>query len=672
MHRDTLVGVFEDLDSTQGECLVYDDGFRTWRYGYRDVAEAARGFAGRLHQAGLGKGDAVLFWSENRPEWIAAFWGCLIAGIVVVPIDYRSSATFARRIGGIVRARVALVGDDVPAIAGGAAAVRTIGEAPAWRLARLDWRDARRAPPVALTTDDVAEIVFTSGATAEPKGVVITHRNILANIVPVEREVSKYRRWGGPFFPLRVLDLLPLSHMFGQAMAAFIPPMLPGTVVFMRGFNPADIVSQVRSRRVSVLVSVPKILDVLAGHVRRTMPGAADPPPRGHVARRWWHYRAVHRAFGPKFWAFVVGAASLDPALEEFWSGLGFLVIQGYGLTETAPIVSLNHPFAARKGSVGKVIGGVEVTIGSDGEILVRGDNVTRGYYGDEGETAGAFEDGWFHTGDIGELDARGQLFVKGRKKEMIVTPEGLNVFPEDVERALNAQPGVIDSAVVGLARGGEERVHAVVVVAPGADTGSIVRHANAQLADHQRIRGISVWPGAELPRTEGTRKLRRREIRRSVETGAAAPDARPVGQSIDALLARYAGGREIRPETTLEELGLSSLDRVELMVAIEERVQASVDENRFTEAHSVGDLQALVAAEGAPTPAPARSRSGGCRRGIGGASCRPSAGRASRRGCCRSPGSSPGFAWTASSTWRRSRARSSSRRTTRATWTPR
>ena len=379
----------------------------------------------------------------------------------------------------------------------------------------------------------------------------------------------------------------------------------------MRGFNPADIVAQVKTRRVSVLVSVPKILDVLAAHVRRTIPGAEVAlKKREHVARRWWRYRAVHRAFGPKFWAVVVGAAPLEPALEEFWSRLGFLVIQGYGLTETAPIVSLNHPFAARKGSVGKALPGVEVKIAADGEILVRGDNVTRGYYGAGQETSEAFEDGWLHTGDIGELDADGRLSVRGRKKEMIVTPEGLNVFPEDVERALAEQPGVIDCAVVGLAQGGEERVHAVVVVEPGTDTGQLIRAANARLADHQRIRGVSAWPAPELPRTEGTRKLKRREVRRWVDTGVAPARPPSNGQPLDALLGRFAGGRELRPDTTIEELGLSSLERVELMVALEERAQTRIDEGRFAEARSVGDLQALVAAGsetagGASAPAP-------------------------------------------------------------------
>src|SRR4029078_2196321 len=176
-----------------------------------------------------------------------------------------------------------------------------------------------------------------------------------------------------------------------------------------------------------------------------------------HFLKRWWRYRAVHRLFGWKFWAFIVGAAPLDGDLEGVWSELGFVVIQGYGLTETAPIVSLNHPFGTKKGSVGKAMAGVDVKIAPDGEILVRGENVTTGYFNPADETARAFEDGWFHTGDVGEIADDGQMFIRGRKKEMIVAPEGLNVFPEDVERALQHVAGVRDCAVVGITTGGEE-----------------------------------------------------------------------------------------------------------------------------------------------------------------------------------------------------------------------
>src|SRR5262245_61908873 len=595
--RGTLIDFFADLAEARGDFLVYDDGFRSRRYTYAEVARAARAFAARLHALGLRKGDKVVFWSENRPEWVIAFWGCLLRGVIVVPIDYRASPVFLARVSRIVAAKLVLIGQDVPPIGGGL-------EAPIWKLHDLDWSGDGLSPDVAPETiarDDIAEIIFTSGATAEPKGVVITHRNILANIVPVEREIVKYRKWGKPFFPLRFLNLLPLSHMFGQAMATFIPPTLPGVVVFMRGYNPVDIVSQIKSRRISVVVSVPKILDVLREHTARHLATPIDDAARSaggrrHWLMRWWQHRHVHRMFGWKFWAFVVGAAPLEADLESFRSELEYVVSHGYGLTETAPIVTLNHPFGTKKGSVGKAIAGVEMKIAADGEILVRGENVTTGYFNADEDTARAFEDGWFHTGDVGELAADGQLYIRGRKKEMIVTPEGMNVFPEDVERVLNHIAGVRDSAVVGVPIGAEERVHAVLVLDPEADADAIVREANSLLSDHQKIRRALVWPDPELPRTEGTRKLKRAAIREWARTGAqAAPVAAPAGDALAALVAKYAGRADLTPQTTLEELGLSSLERVELMVALEDAFETRIDEGAFSEARDVGQLRQLV-----------------------------------------------------------------------------
>ena len=599
MPRDTLIDFFDDLSHARGEFLVYDDGFRSRGYAYAEVARAARGLAARLHALGLRKGDKIVFWSENRPEWIVAFWACLLRGIVVVPIDYRGSPDFLARVVRIVSARLILIGQEVPPPAAPVSAAQGgPGGVPVWKLHELEWTGdaAAEPPPAAITRDDIAEIIFTSGATAEPKGVVITHRNILANIVPVEHEILKYRKWGTPFFPLRFLNLLPLSHMFGQAMATFIPPMLPGTVIFMRGYNPVEIVEQIRRRKVSVLVSVPKILDVLKDHVQRAFGVDIHDRKKAHVALRWWRYRTIHRAFGMKFWSFVVGAAPLDGALETFWGELGFVVIQGYGLTETAPIVTLNHPFGTKKGSVGKAIAGVEVKVAPDGEILVRGDNVTKGYYNADEENARAFEDGWFHTGDIGEIGDDRQLYIRGRKKEMIVTPEGLNVFPEDVEKALNVIPGVRDSAVVGVPIGSEERVHAVLVLDAGADADAVVREANAHLDDHQKIRRALVWPEPELPRTDGTRKLKRAAIRDWVTGGAAAPRLVQLGtDALAALVAKYAGRDNLSPQTTLQELGLSSLDRVELMVALEDQFQTRIDEGSFAGARDLGQLRALL-----------------------------------------------------------------------------
>jgi long-chain acyl-CoA synthetase len=605
MARRTLIDFFDDLSRIDGRFVVHDDGYRVRTWTYNQVASTARNFAARLEAAGVSPGDNIIIWSENRAEWIAALWGCLLRGAVAVPVDYRSPAELMLRIADIVDAKAILLGDTVA----GPATPR-----PMWPIGRLSDPPSRLsaaapgakadAPLVPRSAwregghpDTIAEIIFTSGATADPKGVVLTHKNILANVVPIERELGQYRRYARPFAPIRFLNLLPLSHMFGQSMATFVPPMLPGVVVFSRSFSPGDIVRQIHDRRVSVLVCVPRVLQVLRDHVRTRHPGLEISRPGIHPLRRWWRYRAVHRMFGFKFWAFVVGAAPLDPELEAFWRELGFLVIQGYGLTETAPVVTLNHPLHGSSGAVGKPIAGVEVKIADDGEILVRGDNVTSGYYNAPEETRSAFRDGWFHTGDIGELDAGGHLRIRGRKKEVIVTSDGLNIFPDDVERVLNAVPGVRESAVVGLPPAGAstgERVQAVLVVDPGADVDEILRRANSVLADHQRIRSAALWTAGELPRTEGTRKLRRRELKQWLS--GQAPPTPPVGNAGAArVLERFAPGRTIGAGTTIEQLGLSSLERIELMMALEEAFQVTVDEARFAAAATVGDLDALL-----------------------------------------------------------------------------
>ena len=590
MPRDTLLDFFDDLAREQGPFLVYDDGYRTWTRSYAEAAAAARGFAAKLASAGISKAEKVVFWSENRPEWVAALWGCLLQGAIAVPVDYRSSPEFVDRIARTVQARAIVLGDSVHA-------QELTFEAPLWSFRDFDWA---AQPPAAPRTqagpEDIAEIVFTSGATAEPKGVVITHRNLLANLVPVEKEVRKYRRYGKPFYPIRFLNLLPLSHLFGQSLTTFIPPMLGGTVVFERSYQPAEIVRQVHARRVSVLVSVPKILGVLREYVVHEFPEAGQPPPTGTAwYRKWWRYRRVHRALGWKFWAFIVGAAPLDPAVEEFWNGLGFLVIQGYGLTETAPIVTLNHPFHSRKGTVGTPIGGVEVKLAEDGEVLVRGGNVSRGYYGQQQ----ASPDEWLHTGDIGAIDPEGRLSIRGRKKEMIVLPDGRNVFPEDVETVLRAISGVRDCAVIG-----PDQVHAVLVLEPGANQEQIVRRANDRLEDAQRIRAVSLWPqGQDLPRTSGTSKLKRSEIRERIVGGAKPREGAAKTENVLDILRRYAPDREITDQTTLDQLGLSSLDRVQLLMELEQALDTRISEASFTAARTVGELEHPLAL--APEPQP-------------------------------------------------------------------
>ena len=399
-------------------------------------------------------------------------------------------------------------------------------------------RDAADAAPGPLSALAASIATFSSRVLAE-------RRLAWAAIAePVEREVHKYRKYAWPFLPIRFLNLLPLSHMFGQSMATNIPPLIDGTVVFMHSFNPHDIVRRVREWRISVIVCVPKILDVLKEHARRIDPGAADPPKGLSIPARWWRYRKVHRMFGLKFWAFIVGAAPLGAALEDYWKRLGFVVIQGYGLTETAPIVTMNHPFKTNTGSVGKPIAGVEVKIADDGEILVRGDNVTTGYYEQPSDQPSASSlqpsenaegrrlqaDGWLHTGDIGKLDEDGYLTVVDRKKEIIISAAGKNMSPANIEQAIKGESSLIGQIVCI----GDGKRYNTVLVTLDPDTASGLAKADAETEVENAIKTVN----AHLARHETIKRFAVLEHDFSVEDGLLTASLKPRRREIEK---RYA-----------------------------------------------------------------------------------------------------------------------------------
>ena len=351
--------------------------------------------------------------------------------------------------------------------------------------------------------------------------MVITHGNVLANIEPLERAMQpylKYERW---VHPVRFLNLLPLSHVFGQFLGMFLPPILGGTVIFQEELKPSEIIGTIRRERVSVLVSVPRVLQSLKQKIERDLEdrGKIESFRRRfrtsegkHFLRRWWIFRDIRRQFGWKFWAFICGGAALDAETEQFWDRLGYAAIQGYGLTETTSLISVNHPFKLGKGSIGKVLPGRDVKLAEDGEILVRGGGVASRYWGADGAHGVADEQGWYHTGDVGALDEAGHLYFKGRKKEVIVTPAGLNIYPEDLEAALRRQPEVKDCVVVGIERGGNAEPCAVVILRGDAKVEEVVGRANQSLAEFQRMRMWVQWPQEDFPRTS-TQKPRRNVI---------------------------------------------------------------------------------------------------------------------------------------------------------------
>jgi len=596
--------------------FVIKPGFRTRTWTYRDLADVVPRAARSLSETGIKKGDRVLIWGVNRPEYGIAFLAALHAGAVLVPIDVSSLPDLAQRIAERTRAVAAIVSVQTRNRA------RALG-LPLHEMELLPDQARGRDPlPVAAVgPDDLAEVVFTSGTTGDPKGAMLTHRNILSNAMAATR-----------IFPIgpkqRLLSFIPLSHMFEQ-LAGFWTLLLAGaSVVYPTSRQPAVVRRTFKERRVSMILITPAVVRSLLLAIERN----AEAQGRGELLRRlrvvarrlpMWARRilftSVHRQLGGRFRCIVSGGAALDPALGEAWRELGVDVLQGYGTTECAPAVTFNRLDRNRLGSVGVPLPGVEVHIAPDGEVLVRGPNVFKGYWENEEATRAVLEPaGWYHTGDLGEFDRDGFLWLRGRKKDIIVLADGLNVYPEDIENTLAADPRIqaaatpqrpVIATVVGLQRPGEEvQVHAVFLLEDADAVRQVVRDANTKLSGSQQIRGWTIWPDDDFPTTPTQKVKKRFVIERLLEMGrggqarAATTPGAPVPELSDVgrLVAQAANvpTAAVRPDTQLSaDLGLDSLARVELLGVIEEELGTYLDDAAVDPNATVADLERMVAA---------------------------------------------------------------------------
>lgn len=603
MRSSLLDYLYENADWEAEIAFSFRPRLRRRRWSYAELARHAFRFARELESRGIGHGDRVLIRAENSPEWVAAFYGTLLRGAIAVPLDEQSSVDFTARVCAQTAPKLFLYGREID---------RGDINLPALALEDLtktiSRHSAERYDTGNIRAGDTVEIVFTSGTTATPKGVELTHENLLANIAPIEREIRKYNRWEFIVHPIRILNVLPLSHVFGQMIGIFIPQILRAQVVFQNHLNPSEIIRTIRRERVSVLGAVPRVLESLQNKIERDYEANGELEDLREAMEKerswpaaWWKFRRVHRMFGFKFLSFVTGGATLGESTEKFWRKLGFAVVQGYGMTETAALVSLNNPFTARRGSLGQVLAGREnIRIGARGEILVRGKNISPGYWGEKKRER---DEEWLDTGDIGEIDETGRLYFKGRKKDIIVTAAGLNIFPEDLEAALNRQPEVAASAVVGIEGDAGPEPAAALILRPGSDAVSVVARANKTLAPYQQIRRWIEWPDAEFPRTP-TQKIRKNVVAETLARLLGTRDGKfdtkrfPIAGTIARLTNFVSGG--VQPETRLgADLNLDSLSRVELMSAIEDSYQIDLDEQAFAESTTVADIERMIRSEG-------------------------------------------------------------------------
>ena len=610
---DTVVEFLRECVAAHGprDALLFKPGFRYRRWSYNRLWEESGRVAAFLQRRGLAKGDQVVLWGPNSPQWVLIFFGCLRAGVVVAPLDLRSAPDYVERVIARISPKLAFTSRFTPK-----------GEVslglPEVTFEELEGliQGLPEPAPVEVAPDDLVEIMFTSGTTGDPKGVMLTHRNLTANIQGIVQYITCDPS-------SKLLSILPLSHMYEQMGGLLTALHFGASVTYPTSRQPTVLARTMRERRVTTLLLVPQALELLMNGIEREVRRQGKEglwlkllkvAGKTPFSLRRRLFGRVHRQFGGKLDFIVSGGAALDPELGRKWELLGVKIVQGYGATEASPVIS-NHTIRERRpDSVGRPLPNVEVRISEDGEILVRGDNISPGYWNAPEQTAAAFRDGWYCTGDVGYFDGEGFLHIRGRVKDMIVLSSGQNVYPDDIQAVLNRHPGVTDSAVVGLPRGSSIEVHAALILNDDADAEPIVAWANEQLAEHQRVRGFTVWPGEDFPRTH-TLKVRKPLLIDMLQNVAGPAEASPPASAATAnrqgaraladIIAEVArlDASMVKPDMTLgDDLGLDSLGRVELLSAVEADLGAYLDESQVGPETTVRQLERILE-EGASNP---------------------------------------------------------------------
>jgi long-chain acyl-CoA synthetase len=627
---------------------------------FRQLARMAAQARARFAAKGLARGDRCVILAENDARWCAAFVGILQIGAVVVPLDTNYSAKQIARLLQDSGARLMAASAKLEAVAREAASLAGTG-CIVLPLGGGDQESAAEAPPCPAVREDAAVILYTSGTTSDPKGVVLTHGNLLAELEAILRTIWLDERDV-------LLGVLPLYHALALVANLLLPLSIGGRVVYLETLNSNELMRALEERGITALCCVPQFFYLIHERVRQQVAAAGgaqraafrlllglnaalrragiNPGPR--------LFARVHRALGPCMRLLVTGGSRFDPAIGRELYAMGFNILQAYGLTECTGGATVLRPDDPAVDTVGQPIWGVEVKIGPrgeagkgaggeavaesdgevvperDGEVMIRGPVVMQGYYNRPDATAETLRDGWLMTGDLGVIDARGRVRITGRKKEIIVLSSGKNIYPEEIEARYLQSPYIKELCVMGLERPGEpaaERLHAVVV--PNQDVMREKKVVNMRetlrfemeslgvaLPSHKRVLSFDVWT-EELPRTT-TRKLKRFEIaarahERAAESAADASGRAGAGRVLSESDSAWAAlpevaralevisraGKEkgpVHPDANIElEMGLDSMERVELLTHLEEMFGNVVSDEARQKIYTVRELVEAV-----------------------------------------------------------------------------
>ena len=632
----TLDAYLRRQAATQADrtAIINVTGGTVQKLSYAQLYDHIQRVAAWLLAQGCGRQSRGLIIMENRPEWPLSYFGLLLAGGTAVPVDVQSRPEHLAYVLEQTQARVVFASAQAPlaALAQGPSVQQVVlaGPPPACGFPGIPFGELLQTPPTdvlpQVEVDDLASIIYTSGTTGLPKGVMLTQKNFAANYegIAALRAVTKEDNF---------LALLPLFHAFPFTATLLLPLFTGATVTFIDTLKAEPVLRCLKEQRVTILPVTPQVLQHfyrgIAARLEQLPLGLGRLLPRAlELARRWRTQggpdlsalltRKFRQTLGDQFRFFVSGGAKLPEELAENFGRLGFTVLEGYGLTETAPVVAINPPEAPRLGSAGKPLVNVAVRLDHPdaqgvGEILIRGDNVMAGYFQNEAATRAVIQDGWFRSGDLGRLDADGYFYVQGRIKDIIVLSSGKNISAEEVAQHYLQAPAIKEIFILPDAR--QEKLAAVIF--PNFDyfrqTGETdvysrvkwyLDYYSQQLEPYKRVRDF-VLTNQELPKTR-LGKIRMQEAAKIYQERAGKPyqakksalqeDLSAIGVEVVQLLLAKSGQPVIALDDHLElDLGLDSLALVELAAALEERFQVAIKETGFADIFTVGELVRFV-----------------------------------------------------------------------------
>jgi long-chain acyl-CoA synthetase len=614
-HLDTLTDILEKSAEMYGDqvALQTKRDNRWVRYTYKEVHDLAGHIGWHWRQNGLHPGDRVLLYSENSPEWGIACFATMAAGAAIVPIDRQTPIREIWSVARFTSARAILCSESGYRMlmdgAGNLDATEPVPDIPLWNIDnyglafdedRLAASPTDKDPPAwaPVEPETVASIIFTKGTAVDPRGAVLTHRNFVSDLLSLAEMLRAYKTD-------QFLSILPLNHAL-EFTGGFLMPFYAGaTITYTDTLKSRNLIELMAETETTCILSVPRIFKLLYERLRRT-----TEEPGNKVVER--------------IRLLVSGGAALDKVVYDAYLQIGLTIYEGYGLTETAPILTVNPMDQSKPASVGLPLPNIALRIDNpdergQGEIVVRGENVMSGYYHNPVATAEYLRDGWLYTGDIGYQDEAGYVYITGRSKDLIVTGAGKNVYPDEVEWYYQSLSHTKEFRIVGIRPidSMSEDVHAVVVPDWPTNTGEIedVRQAlissvqtiSKSLPSYQRIQQVHIWD-APLP-ANGKPKERRAEFRRllmaqvhepsaGVFSDEQAPETLPWDQVVYRVIARLTQQpvSEIsnQPDRPVEDL-MDSLMRVELLAALETRFNATIPDADALKIHTVQDVLETV-----------------------------------------------------------------------------